>query len=144
MQNLNSLIVTGNFELASQKLVAMTRNEIINELFPFAFQKPSLMYYAFFAYLLNQKETAEGHYILSEILVGPLCIFTDAYPLALYHVRKAVNLSQTEIGYKEFMLLFYHIPEKLLSKDEAIKISKEILEQDENNESALRLLNSLQ
>lgn len=63
-----------------------------------------------------------------------------AYQAAFFHAKKAVGLSPNDISYKEYLLLFYEIPEQLLTKEEATDIAKEILEEDPENKVSLFVL----
>ncbi|WP_278343214.1 hypothetical protein [Parageobacillus thermoglucosidasius] len=56
-----------------------------------------------------------------------MCHLPDAYASALYHAKRAVELSPEDVSLKEHLLLFYEIPEKLISKEEAKAIAQEIL-----------------
>ncbi len=63
-----------------------------------------------------------------------------AYNTGLYHARQAIQIEPKNITYKEYILLFNNIPEKLINDLEAIAIAKEILKQDPTNATALQAL----
>ena len=51
-----------------------------------------------------------------------------------------IELDPDNIGFKEYILFFYIVPEHLLPKNEAISIAKEVLKKNPNNIAALNTL----
>lgn len=47
--------------------------------------------------------------------------------------KKAEELSPDDISFKDYLLLFYDLPEQLMSKEDSNKIAKEILMIDPDN-----------
>lgn len=58
-------------------------------------------------------------------------------------MSEAVKLEPENMDYKEGLLLFYAIPDKILDVDRAKKIAKEILDVDANNKTAINTLKSI-
>ena len=104
------------------------------------FDHKSLIWYSLICMLLIKKETAELHWIAAFVLSYPLCHLPGAYASALYHTRKAIQLDPNDIELKEFLLLFYEIPDQLVGKEEAIKIANEILEVKPSSSAAKGVL----
>ncbi|VJM03494.1 Uncharacterised protein [Streptococcus pneumoniae] len=77
------------------------------------------------------------------VLFHSLNFLEGAYYTALYHAKTAVLLSPERIIYKENLLLFYELPEKLLSEEEAKIVIDDILKKNPTNELALNLLKDL-
>ena len=85
------------------------------------------MVYVFLCDILNEKESADIHYLASLILIGPFSHLEGAYAGGYYHAKKAIKLDPDNIGFKEYILFFYSVPEQLLPRNEAISIAKEVL-----------------
>ncbi|BBW96444.1 hypothetical protein ACPVTF_08110 [Geobacillus icigianus] len=108
-------------------------------LFSCQFMLANLLIYS---YLINNNETAYYHYLASELLSTAFCHLPDAYASALYHAKRAVELSPEDVSLKEHLLLFHDIPEKLISKEEAKAIAQEILKIMPNSEAAKNVLHN--
>lgn len=75
-------------------------------------------------------------------MTNPLCHIEGAYSVALFYARELLKVSPS-VRNREQLLFFYQIPEKLISKDEAIEISIEILNQEPDNTVAKKVVYSL-
>lgn len=128
-------VLEGNFELATKE-IGEFNNQILDELFPILYEKPDICFYGFVAYSAHTKVDAHLHYLASEILVSCFPHFVGAYNLAFYHAKQAISFSPKDISYYEHLLLFYNIPEKLLSKEEAVNAAKFILSINADNKIA--------
>ena len=109
-------------------------------LFYLAYDKETINSYGFLCHILKKHEKAVYHAIASVLLSNAVNYLPYVYHLALFHQRRAVELEPTNVGYKEYLLYFNDIPEKVLSDKEAIKIAKEILVLDPKNEVASRVI----
>uniref|UniRef100_UPI0025A9E659 hypothetical protein n=1 Tax=Thomasclavelia cocleata TaxID=69824 RepID=UPI0025A9E659 len=50
-----------------------------------------------------------------------------------YHQKKAVELEPQNIDFKEYLISYNSLPDKILSDEETLEISKQILKADPNN-----------
>ncbi|MCW6086064.1 MULTISPECIES: hypothetical protein [Clostridium] len=91
--------------------------------------------------MLCKQESSALHYIASELFSMPLCHVTGAYNSSLFHARRAIELDPNNISYKEYILLFYNLPEKLIGQYEAKKFAQEVIEKLPNSKVALYILN---
>lgn len=140
-KKLEQLILSRRFEEAKQGIKGMDMEELEEFLLVMAFDTYSIIIYTFVCDLISDSESAELHYIASILLSQPLCHIEGAYSASLYHAKKAVDLSP-DIGLEEYLLFFYDIPEKLLSKEEAKEIAKEVLKKKPDSIiAALQILN---
>jgi tetratricopeptide (TPR) repeat protein len=104
------------------------------------FETRSIIPYTIICYLISQKEDANLHHAASVMLSQPLCILEGAYQAALFHLKQAIKLDPDNIGFKEFYLFFYHTPDELMTKEEAVDMANLILFKEPNNKTALRFL----
>ena len=95
----------------------------------------SVFVYTFLCSLLIDEESADVHHLASELFSGPFCYLKEGYQIALYHARCAVVLRQSDVSFKEYLLLFNAIPEKLLTDEEALTIRHEILKIDPDSKT---------
>jgi tetratricopeptide (TPR) repeat protein len=128
-----SMITLGDFQEAKKIFLQMNSSETRDSLLKIGYDTESIAPYSFLCGLLIESESSELHYMASELLSNPLCFLAGAYNAALYHARRAAELSPNDISYKEYILLFYNIPEKLIPKEEAICIATEILSVNPNS-----------
>lgn len=61
-----------------------------------------------------------------------------AYDKALYHIKRAMQLDENNIGYKEFYLIFYRHPDLLVQipDEEYLQCIEDILAINPTNETA--------
>lgn len=141
-KKLESLIILGNMKEAKDVFKEMNYAEARDVLLKIGYDTEGITPYSFICSLLCEKESANLHYLASEILVNPLCFLVGVYNAALYHARRAVQLEPNDISIKEFLLLFYNIPEKLISREEAIEIAREVVNKVPNSKAALDILSN--
>lgn len=93
------------------------------------------MFYLFYLNKLIKNENAQDHYFVSLILAHPLNFLDGAYDQALYHAKRAMQLDENDVSYKEYYLFFYKQPDLIVSvpDEEFEKYCDEILKVDENN-----------
>ncbi len=101
-----------------------------------AYEIESINVYGFISYMARKQESEEWIKLEIDILINPLCFIEGAYSLALFHARELLNIHRN-VENLERILFFYHIPEKLVEKDEADRIAEEILAMESDNEAAL-------
>ncbi|WP_146130573.1 hypothetical protein [Laceyella sediminis] len=90
--------------------------------------------------LIVKHEEATFHCIASHLMSLPLCSIDGAYNVGFYHAKRAVELSPEDASFKEHLLFYHAIPDKLLSDEEAEKIAKSILEMEPDNQTAKKHL----
>lgn len=140
-KTLEKYILSGNFKKAKEISKLLNIDELEDYLARTAFDSCNIMVYVFLCDILNEKESADIHYLASVILALAFPHIKGAYEGGYYHAKKAIKLDPDNIGFKEYMLFFYSgIPEPLLPKNEAISIAKEILKENPNHPTALDVL----
>ena len=133
-------ILKAEFSKAENLMKKITIKDLDEILFSLAYDKETINSYGFLCHILKKHEKAVYHAIASVLLSNAVNYLPYVYHLALFHQRRAVELEPTNVGYKEYLLYFNDIPEKVLSDKEAIKIAKEILVLDPKNEVASRVI----
>jgi len=137
---IQKLITTNDFASLEQLSTTMDTEEFEEGLLEATFNNKNLLPYTFICMMLMKKETAELHYLAAEILCLPLCFFEGAYASSLYHARKAIELDPDDISLKEFLLYFYKTPDRLITKEEALRVAKEILQKKPDSSAALGIV----
>ena len=129
--NLSDLILCGDF-LGAQKRIGneLSHSEFESQILAKAFEQPSITFYGFLCMLNQSSEKAEIHYYLSLLMSTALCHLPGGYQVGFYHCQRAIDLAPDNIDYKKDFLLYFDIPDKLLSLDQAKKIARSILEVD--------------
>jgi len=126
----------GDFSAARELVNRFSQEEMEEYLLELAYDTGSILPYSFVCTLLAERETTELHFSASLLMSQPLCHIQDGYKAALYHARNAVRLSPDDLSLKMYLLFFNHIPEKLISDQEALEIASDILKADPQNELA--------
>ncbi|WP_304154146.1 hypothetical protein [Megamonas hypermegale] len=137
---LKEYILSGNFKKAKEISKSLETDELEGYLLKIGYDSDNIMVYVFLCDILNEKESADINYLASVVLTGPFAYLEGAYGAGYYHAKKAIELDPDNIGFKEYILFFYIVPEHLLPKNEAISIAKEVLKKDPNNIAALNTL----
>ncbi|WP_404445897.1 hypothetical protein LG307_20295 [Sutcliffiella horikoshii] len=134
---LESYILSGKY-LEAEELFNSTDFSVAYEnLLEISFNNENLSNYTFVIYLLSQENHERLHDLAYILLSQPLCHVEGAYTSALYHARKAVELSNCrEVKYLENLLFLNTVPDCVVSDEEAKEISKKILSIDANHEIA--------
>lgn len=140
IKNLRTLILSGQFLKAQEVASQMSFKDMENLLLELAYETESIALYSFVFSLLIETENSDLHYLASELLTQPLCHIEGAYQAGYFHAKKAIELSPDDIQLQEYLLLFYEIPESLLSKEEAVILAHKILVRNPNSQVALNLL----
>lgn len=141
--NFKDAVRSGEFFIAKDLASKMDGETLLDTLFLLAYEEESIAPLGFANYLLLEDETAENHYKVSFLLCMALNYINGAYQTSFHHAKKAMELSPNDNSYKEFLLFFNSLPEKLLSNQEAIAIAYKILENDSNNNKVLSVINEL-
>lgn len=101
--------------------------ELEDLLMEWAFEEPNMIIYTFICRRLEKDESDELHSLAADILCHPLCHLEGAYLSGFYHAQECVRLAPEKVSYREFLLFFAEIPEKLLDKKIALKLAEDIL-----------------
>lgn len=83
-------------------------------------------------------------YLLSTLMASGLNWMPGAYYVALRHLKIAIEINSEDIYYKQFMLLFYEIPERLITLEEAEQYAREVLEVLPNDKASLKIIERLE
>ncbi|KQL42351.1 hypothetical protein AN960_03695 [Bacillus sp. FJAT-25509] len=136
-------ILSGDFNRARELSSNMDGESLLEALFLIAYEEESIAPYGFANFQLLEEETSENHYVISFILSMALNYLGGAYQISFHHAKKAIELSPYDISYKEYLLYFNALPEKLLKNEEAIEVANLILVKDPTNTTALKVINEL-
>lgn len=130
---INNALLSGNYLKAMNIAKDMKLEDLSGSLLKLAVENEEIVVYTFATFLISQLgENSELHCLASSLLSHPLCHIDGVYKSALFHSRRALELSPNNISLKENLLFFHTIPDRLISKDEAILLAKEVLQTDPN------------
>lgn len=129
-------ITIGKFKEAKECLVTLSQEQFYFFIIECGFDKGLLPLYTFVNFLLIENETAHLHRCAAVLIAQCFVHLEGAYSMGLFHARRAIELAPDEPTYKEYILLYYDIPDKLLSKEEAIEIATQLQQQDPGNIAA--------
>lgn len=142
-ERLQQLIFNYNFEEAKELFNELNEKKQDEILSLIAFDTGNILVYTFIGYLIFENNTAFRHSLAAAIMSSEFCWIEGAYETAFFHARKACELSPNDVGFKEFLLFFHVIPERLLTKEEAIKIATEVLVTKKNSKAAKGIINEV-
>ena len=71
---------------------------------------------------------------------GAFSHFPEGHLAGYYHARRALELDPFNIHYKEYLLEFRIIPEQILSREEAVQLSKEVIKDKPDSYRAKEIL----
>ncbi|MFC7321458.1 hypothetical protein GLW00_06900 [Halobacillus litoralis] len=138
IDNFRDFILEGKYYEAKQYAKNLSIDELDGELTEIAFNQPSISIYTFVISLIVEEEKIELHEIAFDMLVNPLCHIEGAYHSSLYHARRCIDLADQSMiaEYLSHLLFLHDVPDKVVSKTEAIATANKILEMDPNSEIA--------
>lgn len=106
-----------------------------------AFLEEDMVYYEFLNFIAtNFEDSAKVHYRCSELLCSALNLFPGSYSLGYDHAMLAVEKAPEDYSLLEHILLYYEIPDRLLSRENAIKIASKIRLKYPDNQAAKQVL----
>ena len=142
MQRLEKYVHLGDFDKAKDLYKHMDFHTFHDNLLEIAFDNRKITNYSFVVSLLSANECARLHHLAYLLLSQPLCHIEEAYISALYHAKKAVELTdEKDISLLENLLFLNIVPDKVVSDEEARRIAGKIRLIDSENEVANELLN---
>jgi len=100
--------------------------------------------YTFVCFLLLEQESIRMHYCAAAILEYGLCTMKGAYSSALFHVRRAAELSPNDISCQRRLLFFFAIPDQVMDIKEAKSIAQKILLKDPTDAKALETIQKIE
>lgn len=138
MNDLSKLVLAGDFEKANILERKLSSEEVHSYIMSGAMASESVMFYLYYLNKLIKRESAEDHYKASLILSQALNHLEGSYDQALYHAKRAIQLDEYNMGYKEYYLLFYKQPDLILSapEEDFIKCCDDLLEFNNNHTTA--------
>lgn len=132
MNDLETILWYGKYEEAEAAFEQMEEDQIRNALLSLAFDTESLCAYSFVQYMMRKTEKVFWLRMAAELMMQPLCFIEGAYSIALFHARELLS-REKNVENLERILFFYDIPEKLVDREEALQIAKEILKAEPSN-----------
>ena len=134
-------LLRGKYEEVESQLTDISETAIRDLLLNIAFETESVSVYGFVQYMSSKTRDLRWTELAIEIMINPLCHIEGAYSVALFHSREISSNDRT-IDNLERILFFYDLPEKLVEKEEAHNIAREIIKTDPTNEIAMKILYS--
>ncbi|WP_100487835.1 hypothetical protein [Sporolactobacillus pectinivorans] len=139
MNKLGTLLKSHELSKALQYAKNLRASNLYNDLVEFIYaDKKNLAWVSLMTQLFANGETASLHHILHCIFSFDLNDFDGAPNLALYHARKAVELSdEKDPEYVDYLADLLHLsiePDELVSREEGKMLAKKILDLDPDNE----------
>ena len=139
--NINELVEKGLFKEAMDKIDFSRFKVFYEHLLEGAFSDGNPIYYDFMKFLIEtRRDSVELHYYTSELVTTALNFLPNGYEIAFEHAKQAIALAPDDWTLKEYILLFYDIPDKLLSRPLAKQYAEEILKVDKDNIAAKRVV----
>lgn len=141
LEKLKKYILEGNFNLARSLYEDKNYDILEHDIHVVAHDTENVATYFFILDLIFHKHEAQLHYIACSLLSNPLVYIPGSYYLAYNHILKAIEQDTDNLKYKENLLLFYNIPDKILNREKAIEIANSILKIDPENNAANSVIN---
>ncbi|MEM8568865.1 MAG: hypothetical protein AAGF85_20570 [Bacteroidota bacterium] len=133
-------IIQGKFEFVKEIPLAEIKDSF-KSLIRLAYQTENIEVLKFVQFLNDYYHNDhELKYLIAELIVTAFNYLPDGYKMAFDYAKGALDLNENDVSYKEFILLFYNIPDKLLSREQAEKYAYEILKADPDNKAAQLIL----
>lgn len=143
IKNFLQSVKVGKFEEAKAYIKDMSYEDMHNSLIDLGFKTECVSLYTFVTFLLIEKETAALHYCAAMLIAQCFVYIEGSYSMGLFHARRSVELAPDDPSYKEYLLLYYNIPDKLLNKEDAEAIANALLSQDPSNITARNILQNI-
>jgi len=120
-----------NFNKLEEILMEKTFPEMEDILYRLAYNpetdESNLLVYTFLQRILYKKESSLIHLSISRLMGFILNHIDKAELIGLFHGLRAAELDPDNIDIKEYLIYFNHIPEKLLSDNDAVRFALEVV-----------------
>lgn len=135
--DLINAISYAKYDKAAELFKILGKEETENILITLASEHDDITTYGFAIYMIEEDKDNRVFWLEMAIFLmeDPFCWLEGGYYVALHHMRQLLE-EEYSVGNLIHLLSFNEIPGKLVSDQEAIKIAKEILLLDPNNERA--------
>lgn len=127
------------FEEAARLLNKANNVQIKETLLTIAYKSESIVVVGFSSYMFYISNDYFWYDCIISLLLNPLCFLEGAYSLAYHYAKLVLEHERSEENLVQ-VLFFNGIPEKLLTDADAIKIAKEVIALNPNNEVARSVL----
>lgn len=149
MSNLNNelrkRIIDGNFKSARRLAEILDRDQLEEFIISQPYDKNEyIIFYFFLEDWALEVEDDKLFVIISTLMASCLNWMPGAYNVALRYLKMAIKMNPNDVYYKQFMLLFYEIPERLITLEEAVGYAKEVLEVLPNDKASLRIIKRIE
>lgn len=139
-QELKDFLLNNDYNMVEKIFQKLSFEDISSVVISVTYDTEDISIYTFIVSLLLKNEIVELHSLAANLFALSFSYLEGGYASGLYHAKKCVELAPDNVDYKQFLLLFNVIPERLVSKEEALQIAREILEIDPNNKVALEII----
>jgi hypothetical protein len=137
---LEKCLASGDYAFAQVYFNQLSFPEAMEMVERLAFDTKDIALYTFVVSMLLKDEAARLHYLASVLLVMPFCFLDGAYRAGLYHARKCLELEPHNDDYKELLLTFYDLPDRLITNEEALRVAYEIVKNRPSSQFALKII----
>lgn len=136
------LIKQKSFEKALQILNDVGLDNIKDHIIEAAYESDDVAFCEFYDFLLTEvsPDSADYYYAAAELYTTVFNYLPEGYSKAFKFSKKAIEIDPSNVSLKEFILLFYSLPDQLLNKELAVKYAKDVIEQDKENKAAKLIL----
>ncbi|ELR68743.1 hypothetical protein C900_05875 [Fulvivirga imtechensis AK7] len=135
------LIKEKRFEEAYKQVDIQNFKPYYDEILSAVFVDEDMCHYEFLNYIIeNHRGDALMHYYAAELMSTALNFMPNGYKIAFDHAMKAIELNPSDISLKEYALLFYEVPDRLLDEQKAKELALEVLKANKESEAAKRVL----
>jgi hypothetical protein len=135
LENINNK----NYKLAL-KIFENSFNHIKEEFEMKIYDNNNFNIFEFIKYIGKHTSKEEIISFISIIFSTTLCHYKNGYKYGYYYANKLIKMNPQNIENWEWLLFFYDLPDKLMSKKKLNKILKKVLILDKNNKTTLKLL----
>jgi len=142
INKIRNQILNGNYNI-KKEIQFLSYRELSDILFDLAFETENISFYFFISYLAIIEKCPEYHILALSLLQVVFSHIEGVSNISFFHAKEAVRLNNNNISYKISLLDFYNNPSHLLSYEEAMKLSNEILLREPNNKIAKKIIGSL-
>lgn len=137
-KKLENSLLQGKYGVAEDICKNIDEEKMQNILLNMAYDTEGIYVYSFVQYMIKKTQKASWIGAAIELMLHPLCFLEGAYSVALFHARELLSINRNSENL-ERILYFYHIPEKLVDKKEALLIAEELLKLEPDNRVALEV-----